>query len=400
MPIPDTTYFDERQRCPACCGSGMRIFYEAANVPVHSVLLMPTRDEALAYPRGTVALGFCEACGFISNTAFDARLHEYSARYEETQGFSSTFNAFQTSLAQRLISTYDVHDKDIIEIGCGKGEFLMLLCEMGNNRGIGVDPAYVPERNTSAAKNRVTFINDLYSERYAHLRGDFIVCKMTLEHIHPVREFVAMVRRSVGNRKDVVLFFQIPNTEYVLRDVAFWDIYYEHCSYFTKGSLARLFRRCGFDVLALSSEYHDQYLTIEVQPTDNTLAPLESERPDITEELVHHFITHYPERLQAWQTMLNNMIGENKRAVIWGAGSKGVSFLTKLNVTSETMPFAVDINPHKRGTFMAGTGQEIVMPEFLQSYKPDIVIIMNPIYRDEIRRQLLSLGVRTELVTM
>ena len=39
--------------------------------------------------------------------------------------------------------------KDIIEIGCGKGEFLLLLCEMGNNRGTGFDPGFVSERISS-----------------------------------------------------------------------------------------------------------------------------------------------------------------------------------------------------------------------------------------------------------
>ncbi|MBX2990369.1 MAG: methyltransferase domain-containing protein, partial [Bacteroidetes bacterium] len=350
----------------------MQIFYEAANVPVHSVLLMRTREEALSYPKGTIQLGFCNSCGFISNTSFDSGLHEYSRLYEETQGFSPTFNEFHASLAQRLIDKYNLHEKNIIEIGCGKGEFLMMLCEMGNNSGVGVDPAYVPERNASPARDRVTFINDLYSEKYTFLNGDFYVCKMTLEHVHPVYEFVSMIRRSIGTRKDAVVFFQIPNVAYVLRDAAFWDIYYEHCSYFSAGSVARLFRRCGFDILSLSTEYTDQYLTIEAKPSNANTAsslPDENDLPAMR-TLVHHFTSKYPERLGVWREMMRTTIDSGKKAVIWGAGSKGVSFLTKLNVTYERMPFAVDVNPHKHGTFMAGCAQQIVMPEFLKEYKP------------------------------
>ena len=44
-----------------------------------------------------------------------------------------------------------------------------------------------------------------------------------------------------------MVFFELPDTERVLTEAAFWDIYYEHCSYFTPGSLARLFRRTGFE---------------------------------------------------------------------------------------------------------------------------------------------------------
>ena len=79
--------------CRGCGARDVTVFYEATGVPAHSVLLMPTREEAVGYPRGDVRLGLCRACGFISNVAFDPSLHQYSGRYEETQGFSATFNA-------------------------------------------------------------------------------------------------------------------------------------------------------------------------------------------------------------------------------------------------------------------------------------------------------------------
>jgi hypothetical protein len=82
--------------------------------------------------------------------------------------------------------------------------------------------------------------------------------------------------------------------------------------------------------------------------------------------------------------------------VIWGAGSKGVSFLTGLRESD--IQFAVDINPAKHGFFMAGTGQEIVAPDFLETYQPDLVVAMNPIYLDEIQRELEERGLSAELV--
>jgi hypothetical protein len=85
-----------------------------------------------------------------------------------------------------------------------------------------------------------------------------------------------------------------------------------------------------------------------------------------------------------------------ERPVIWGAGSKGVSFLTMLAVDS-AIEYAVDVNPFKHGMFIAGTGQLIVAPEFLREYKPDLVVAMNPVYLDEIGRTLSALGVETRL---
>jgi len=377
----------------------MEIFYGIEQVPVHSVLLMETREQALTYHRGDIALGFCPACGFMSNVVFDPSVHEYSSKYEETQGFSETFQSFHRGLAQRLIDRYDLHGKSLIEIGCGKGEFLTMLCEMGGNTGVGFDPAYISERNTSPARDRMTFIKDLYSEKYTSYHGDFVCCKMTLEHIHNVAEFMSTVRRSIGDRRETIIFFQIPDMKRILEEDAFWDIYYEHCSYFTQGSLARLFRRTGFDVVDLGTEYDGQYLMIEARPGTGTGTPALAQENDLqaTTEAVRKFSASIDRTISLWRKRLTAYEKENKRVVIWGGGSKGVAFLTKLNVRDQ-IQYAVDINPYKKGTFMAGTGQEIVLPGFLTTYKPDVVIVMNPIYLGEIGQDLKRLGLAPQVI--
>ena len=60
--------------------------------------------------------------------------------------------------------------------------------------------------------------------------------------------------------------------------------------------------------------------------------------------------------------------------------------------------YLVDINPHRKGRFVPGTGKEIVGPEFLAEYQPDLVIAMNPIYRAEIARDLERLGCRNAVL--
>ncbi|MFP3867922.1 MAG: class I SAM-dependent methyltransferase [Desulfobacteraceae bacterium] len=379
----------------------MSVFYELKSVPVHSVLLMPTKEKAHNFPKGDISLGFCPNCGFISNLAFDPRVHEYSSQYEETQGFSSTFNEFHKRLATQLIDRYDLHHKDIIEIGCGKGEFLTLLCEQGDNRGVGFDPAYVSERNPGAAAHRVTFIPDFYSEKYAHYRGDFIVCKMTLEHIHKTADFVSTVRRSISELPDSVVFFQVPEVTRILRELAFWDIYYEHCSYFSPGSLARLFQNCGFQVTELWTDYNDQYLMIAAQPADGTPAsplPLANDLESLAGD-VAYFAKNCRHKLQEWERYFQEVSQKGHRVVLWGGSSKAVAFLTTLNIQAE-IQYVVDINLYKHKTYIAGTGQEIVAPEFLQEYRPDAVIIMNPIYREEIRQDLNKMGLAPELITV
>lgn len=377
----------------------MRMFYESRGVSAHSVLIFNTREEAISYPKGDIVLGFCGACGFVSNVTFDPSLHQYSQKYEETQGFSAKFRQFHEELAGDLINRYDLHKKRIIEIGCGKGEFLSLLCEMGNNRGVGFDPAYVVERNHSPARDRMKFVQDFYSEKHTKYHGDFVCCKMTLEHIHPTAEFMRTVRRSIGDRPDTVIFFQVPDLPRILRERAFWDIYYEHCSYFAPGSLARLFRRTGFDVLETWTAYQNQYLMIEARPGKAVEPSNEEDDEDVralwTE--IADFAAHSSAKIDAWKNDLAQMKQQGRRVVVWGGGSKGVTLLTTLGVTDE-IAYAVDVNPHKHGTFMAGTGHEVVSPQFLKDYRPHVVIVMNPVYVEEISRDLRDMGLRPRLI--
>lgn len=395
--------------CPACGAAGVSVFYEVKSVPVNSVLLVTSRDEAMNFQTGDMTLAVCPGCGFISNITFDEALTQYTARYEATQGYSPTFNKFHRALAQDLIDRFELHGKDIIEIGCDKGDFITMLCEMGDNRGVGFDPAYVPGRHPSSAAERLTFIADFYGEQYADYRADFICCKMTLEHIPDVGRFMTAVRRSIGDNGDTVVFFQIPNARYVLCDVAFWDIYYEHCSYFTKGSLARLFRANGFAVQDLWTAYDDQYLMIAARPTgagekgdraDRQMLLESEERPAETMAMVRYFVEHYEKKRDEWRAALAAWKDEGKKVVLWGGGSKGVAFLTTLRQSLDDIAYAVDINPIKTGTFMAGTGQEIVAPAFLKAYQPDVVVIMNPVYREEITRDLYGMGLAPEIKTL
>jgi SAM-dependent methyltransferase len=379
----------------------MTIFYEQASVPSNSCILLETQEDAIAYPRGRIELGFCDACGFISNLAFDPKLTEYSGRYEETQAYSGTFNKFHRALVERLIEDYGLTGKRILEIGCGKGEFLQLICELGKNDGIGFDPGFRPERLNVTGDQKVEFVQDFYGEKYAHEKADFVCCKMTLEHISNAGNFIDGVRRAIGDY-DSFVFFQIPEAMRILSDCAFEDIYYEHCSYYSPGSLARLFRRYGFDVLKLATEYDDQYLTIEARPATNGSQPSTVPGEDDLEALraaVADFPARVAKKLDYWRGVMDDASRAGQKVALWGSGSKGVSFLTSLGVTDE-VDHVVDINPHRCGHFMSGTGHPIVAPAELETLKPDVVIVMNPVYRDEIVADLRKLDLEPDVLTL
>jgi SAM-dependent methyltransferase len=361
-----------------------------------------TRDAALSFPCGDIDLGFCRQCGFISNARFDFNAVRYSPDCEESQGYSPTFSAFARMVARNLVEKYHVRNKTIIEIGCGKGHFLNYICSLGSSRGIGFDPAYVPGRNDGQNANPdVRFIRDFYSDKYVEYKGDLVCCIMTLEHIANPAELVRTVYRSVADRPEAVVVFQVPDVTRILKGCCFEDIYYEHCSYFSPASLSRLFQRFGFDVLNLQTVYNEQYILLEARTARAGRVDANSSRHhiDAMARLISDFQKRYPQDLRLWDRRLEKYRKGGKKVVLWGGGSKGAAFLNACK-NAAFINYVVDINPFRQQTFMAGTGQRIVEPGFLEYYQPDVVIIMNGIYRQEIEGDLNRLGLSPVVMTL
>ena len=81
---------------------------------------------------------------------------------------------------------------------------------------------------------------------------------------------------------------------------------------------------------------------------------------------------------------------------VWGAGAKGTTFLNLVE-GGDRVGHLVDVNPRKRGKHVPGTGQPISAPEDLAERPPRHVVVMNPIYRAEIRQTLHGLGIEPEI---
>jgi len=388
--------------CPACDAPASREFMSWPSVPVHSCLLVDDAASARRFPRGDLRLCVCGACGFVFNADFDSRHSDYSPRYEETQGFSPHFRDFVEALAKEWVDRYGLRGKRVVEIGCGKGEFLVALAAQGIGHGTGIDPGVHPERiEPGRGSERLTWVQGFFPADLPDLDADAVVCRHTLEHVPDVAGFMRLVRAALGDRVDTVVLFELPDVLRVLREGAFWDVYYEHCSYFSAGSLARLFRRSGFEVLDVRRAYDDQYLLVEARPAasaGSTGAPLPVE-DDLGDVLsaVDGFAAAVDTVTRTWRTELADRARAGESVVIWGSGSKGVAFLAALGPHADDVAFAVDINPYKQGRYMAGSGHRIDGPGRLTDSPPSLVVAMNPVYVDEIRAELDSLGVRADL---
>lgn len=384
--------------CGACGSAGAEVFFRSPPLPVLCNELLPTREAALRAPRREIALARCPTCDLIYNAAFDPSVVRYTGAYDNSLHFSPRFRDYAESVARGLVERHGVRRKHVVEIGCGDGAFLALLCRLGDNRGVGFDPAHDGARALALPKD-VTIHSRPFEAADAAMEPDLICCRHVLEHVPEPRRFLAAVRRLCRARADAVVFFEVPNALYMLEQLAIWDIVYEHCLYFCAASLDALFRQSRFAPIAVQETYGGQFLTIEARPA--------SEAPDLRgaaangpatrsrdlRGLTTAFARAHALKLARWRDVLEQVDREGTTAVLWGGGSKGVSFLNMLEVSETTIPYVVDVNPRKQGCHVAGTGQAIIPPYRLTTIRPRLVIVMNPLYREEVEAELGRLQV-------
>ncbi len=380
--------------CLACSGrSTLRPLIAIPDVPIFCNRVYTSQIGAKSAERGDMRLCYCVACGHILNADFNPARVEYDGSYESALTFSPRYRQYAQATADGIIGRYGLRGKRIVEIGCGAGDFLRLLCAAGNE-GHGFDPSQ-PTGCHTAGRGGFEIIGRHFAIEDVG-GADFVCCRQVLEHLsEPTR-----LLRRLRNGMDVsgAVFFEVPSALFILDRLSIWDIIYEHVSYFTPSSLARAFCDAGFTISSAGSDFDDQYLWVEAYAGKKTTPYISPERP--ADGLYATFGARFAERIGRWRRRIDQLQSDGRRVVVWGAGSKGVMFLNLLGVSvGGGIDRVVDINPRKQGHFVPLTGQPIVGPDHLLDDPPDLVIVMNPEYRSEVGAMLDEIGIRCDVVT-
>ena len=373
--------------CPVCGTSDPVPVFDLDAVPVVCNQLWPDESSARAAPTGDVRLSLCHSCGFIWNRAFDADRMVYGPGYENALHFSPKFRTFADDLARHLVDEFDLAGRTVVEIGCGDGQMLDALVRHGAGRGIGCDPSMAGVESPFARDSTVEIVPEYFGAGTLDGKFDAVLCRHVLEHVEAPAAFLSDIRSGIGDRPDLPVYFEVPNAYWMLSSGSMWDVIYEHVGYWTEPAIRTAFVRAGFTPISVRAGYDGQFLMVEARastPDPVFLAPGQSGVAQIASQFADGARTV----LDDWAGRLTS---EGVRAVIWGAGSKGVTF-TNVMPGDACLVGLVDINQRKVGRYVPGRGAPVVAPETLRDIDPNLVLISNATYREEIGRSLRELG--------
>ncbi len=386
--------------CPVCASTDLLAFLHRTEVPVHQNLVVADASAARSVTRGELDMVACRGCGFVFNRAFDAAKLAYGEDYDNTQSCSAYFDAYLDERVRDLVENQGVRNCRIVEVGCGKGQFLRKLVNYpgSGNQGFGFDPSYVgPDIDLDG---RVMFRRSFYDATCTDVAADVVVCRHVIEHVPQPLELLQSVRAALAQAPEARVFFETPCVEWILEHRVIWDFFFEHCSLFSQSSLRLAFEKTGFIVDRIAHIFGDQYLWLEARVVgpaatqhagDNVAAGL------ITAGLAEAYAIDEQALRMNWTARVL-ALRDSGGVALWGAGAKGATFANLLDPQCNLLDCVVDVNPNKQGRFIPGTGHPIVGPDLLKQTNVKSIILMNPNYREENRQLLAARGLEIDLI--
>lgn len=381
--------------CPLCGSAELRDIFHLRSVPVVCNQLWPDVDAARGAALCDMDLAFCPDCSLVSNRTFDPDRITYAPGYENALHFSPRFQNFARELCTGLVERHDLSGRDVVEIGCGDGHILDLLVKSGVRTATGFDPSMAGRPSTFAETLGVEIVPEYFRAEQLDRSFDMLICRHVLEHLPDPYAILTEMRTAIGQR-DCPVYFEVPNAQWMLESCSMWDVIYEHVTYWTAPSLETLFRRTGFAPVSIAPGYDGQFMMIEARAAEPDPDFLPGDQAvEMVDRACAAFTASSEAVLAEWRGRLETLERDGRRAVIWGAGSKGITFANAMGV-DQCLVGMIDINERKQGRFVPGVALPVTGPDQLPAITPDLVLIANEAYADEIAQSVKDSGLEPE----
>lgn len=310
----------------------------------------------------------CSGCGLVQLSDEPVPYYKDVIR---AAGLSPEMRAFRARQFHGFVERFSLAGKKVIEIGCGRGEYLTLLRDAGT-RAVGLEHSAASVAACRAAGLDVLegFIDRVDDELEGGPFDGFAIFNF-LEHHPSPNTTLRGIYRNLS--EDGVGLVEVPNFDMMLRERQFAEFMSDHLCYFTQETLTTALRTNGFEVLTCTEEFHRYILSAVVRKRRRLdLSDLHAQQARLRDEM-HAYIRRF----------------SPKGVAIWGAGHQALALMSLLDL-GQAIRYVVDSAPFKQGKFTPATHIPIVAPSALETDPVEAVIVIAAGYSDEVARIIRS----------
>jgi len=387
-------------KCRFCKSSLTNIFLDLGMSPMANSFLKSTELDTKE-PHYPLCSYVCSNCFLVQLDEFE-KPQEIFSNYAYFSSFSTTWIDHVKEFVNQLINQFKIDkEKHVIEIASNDG-YLLQHFKKKDIPILGIEPA---KNIASYAESKgIPTINKFFGVDTAQelaqngQKADFLIAFNVMPHVPNLNDFVNGLKMLLN--PDGILIIQF--SAYLLKLIElneFDMIYHEHFSYFSLGTLKKIFSELKlkiFDAEELS--IHGGSLRLYIIHEENN-SYQKSTRVDHILEKEKQFglletstYDNFTKNIQNVKQDICNFFAEarkeNKKIVCYGAPAKGNTLLNFCGIGKDFIEYTVDKNPHKQELFLPGTHIPIYSPEKVLSTKPDYLLILPWNLKDEIIEEM------------
>lgn len=346
-----------------------------------------------------LAPAFCSRCGMfqlIEQPQPNKMFHEHYAFYSSTSRYMQLhFEAFAKTVMTDVLSKHA--DPFVVELGSNDGIMLRHFHERGI-RHLGVEPSV---NVADVARSRgIRTISSFFNRKLAeeivaeHGRADAMLAANVMCHIPDLPGVAAGVQHLL--KPDGVFIFEDPYLGDMIAKTSYDQIYDEHVFIFSATSITRAFAPHGLELVDVAPQItHGGSMRYTLAPKESRSATarvaeqLAKERAQglDKDETYLQFKRNCENSRQRLMQVLNELRGQGKRVVGYGATSKSTTVTNYCGITPQHIEFISDTTPIKQGKLSPGTHVPVrPYTEFSRAH-PDYALLFAWNHVTEIREK-------------
>ena len=306
----------------------------------------------------------CAGCGLVQLTNAPVPYYREVIR---AAAVSAEMTAFRLRQFGDFVRKYGLTRKKVIEIGCGRGEFLSLM-QQHDVDAYGIE--YSPESVKIAVANGLRVSQGYIDHPSCRLHGAPFDAFFILNFLEHMPDQNSALDGICNNLTDgAVGLVEVPNFDMIVHHDLFSEFIGDHLFYFTRDTLIAALQSHGFEILECTVVWYDYIISVVVRKRARLdLSRFQARRMELKTEMEAYLLRF-----------------AGGKVAIWGAGHQAFAVIALTGI-ADRIRYVVDSAPFKQGKYTPATHIPIVSPDTLESDPVDAVIIMAASYSDEVAR--------------
>ena len=309
------------------------------DMPIAANSFSRIRSEAIKYI-SDMQIFKCSKCGVVQTT--DKLLSDYKSVHRSSF-FSTKTRDFRLKQMSAFTKKYRLNDKNILEIGCFKGEFVELFNQNLDGSFFGCEYSV----NASSKDNVIEgYLGDQALKTSTKFSGFYSF--NVFEHWPNWALIFSNLLHSID--KEAYGIIEVPNADYIISKGLYNEVISDHIYYFTLPSFAKALEATGLEVISINPILSNYVLSAEVKLPGEVIFENFNNKKDSLFKSLQEFFGD-----------------QDSSLVVWGAGHQSLATLSSIGKLSLSIDYVVDSSPFKLGKFTPGSGIEIKHPDTLRN---------------------------------